>query len=371
MNERVTTGMLKQLIVKTTGMEPAFVNVFIDDMIGLIVETVSRGEDVRIEGLGTFRRVTVGAGQYTRIVFFADEQMKEGVNTPFAQFEPVVLKEGRLSEPNQTAFVNITEAEADASADVVIKEDTEMTKNSDAETGANRKSAEEAEAKKYQQEMAATEAPVEVSDGSGQLTQRVDEVIDNSVVEETGKTCTPSGCPASQNITSTRYGLWFVIVLLAISIIGTAIYFVVRVKESDKMPVQTEQPVSPESRTLPEKVVPDNSASTPPVINTVQVLPAPTASSAETNSQPAVSQFPKQVVLKRGERLTLLSLRYYGNKFFWVYIFEANRKRYPDPEAIPAGARLVIPDPNDYGIDSHSASSVEKAKQKAARILSY
>ncbi|MEG0949142.1 MAG: HU family DNA-binding protein [Bacteroidales bacterium] len=371
MNERITTGALKQLIVKATGMEPAFVNVFIDDMISLIIETVSKGEEVRIEGLGTFRRVTVGAGRYTRIVFFADDQMKDGVNTPFAQFEPVVLKEGRPSEPKETAFVNMTEAEAEASADVVIKEDTEMTKNSDAETGVNRKPAEEAEAKKYQQEMAATEAPVEVSDGNGQLTQRVDEVIDNSIAEETGKTCTPSGCPASQNITSTRYGLWFVIVLLAISIIGTAIYFVVRVKESDKMPVQTEQQVSPESKVLPEKALPDNSASTPPVNDTVQALPAPTASSKEADIEPAVSQFPKHVVLKKGERLTLLSLRYYGNKFFWVYIFEANKKRYPDPEAIPAGARLLIPDPNDYGINSQSASSVEKAKQKAARILSY
>lgn len=367
MNEQISTHELKQLVIRATGMEEAFVNVFMDEMLRLIIETVSTGEEVCIDGLGTFRKVTVGGGQYTRVVFFADDKMKEGVNAPFVQFEPVVLKEGLSIELKESPLVTITETEAIAPVQQLItKEDTEMAKNSDAD--AKRISAEESEAEQYQKEMAETEAPVEVSNGNGNLTQRVDEVIDDNIAAATGQTCTPTSCPASQNLTKGRYGLWFVIILLAVCIIGTAIYFVVHVKESEKMPVQTEQPASPVSQVLPNTTVLPDSASTLPAIEQVQETPAPVIV-AEKSADRSEEQFPKQVVLKRGERLTLLSLRYYGNKFFWIYIFEANKKQYPDPEAVPAGATLIIPDPTQYGIDAGNPTSVEEAKLKAARVL--
>lgn len=394
MNEVISTSRLKQLIAAACQSEPAFVNVFIDDMIRLIIETVMQGEDVVIDGLGTFRLVTIGGGSYTRIVYFADERMKSGVNAPFAQFEPVILKEGVVSaplqkesaaeEPNPQHLVNTTDAEAEASDDVVIKEESEMKKNPDPAAGDSRQAAEEAEAKKYREEMAEVESPVEVSDGNGDMTQRVDAVVDQAVADETGKSCTPSGCPASENLTSKRYGVWIVIILLAICIIGTLVYFVVRVDESKKGPTPTEQTAPPVGQITPEVAIPDDSTSTPPAVDMVQAQPAPTASTEENSAErpdslvevakkPASqnAQFPLQVTLKRGERLTLLALRYYGSKFFWVYIYEANKKRYPDPEEIPAGASLVIPSPETYGIDPDNPYSVEKAKEKAARILSY
>ena len=73
--------------------------------------------------------------------------------------------------------------------------------------------------------------------------------------------------------------------------------------------------------------------------------------------------------MEPGGRLTLLALKYYGNKIFWVYIFEANKEKYPNPEFIPAGALLTIPQPSEYGINNNDQKSLSKAAELSAKIL--
>lgn len=376
MNEMITTEELKQMIARMAQMEYAFVNVFLDDMIALIAETVAQGEEVHIEGLGTFRGVAKEAGQPPRIVFVVDEKMKEGVNTPFAQFEPVVLKEGTKIEPKELPSVNTSEVEADASTDVVIKEDTEMKQNPEPADDKRREAAEEAEDQQYREEMEAVNGPVEVSDGNGDLTQKVDQAVENVVSEETGEPCNSVDCAAAAPFASKHIAVTVIIILLALCIVATGVYFVFRIRQSSQMPPQEPAAIAPTSMVIeqPVKVFPEDSTSTTPELDSVQVMPAPTASIqpevVDSSSQPKI-QYPIHVVLKRGQRLTLLALRYYGSKFFWVYIYEANKQRYPDPENVPAGAKLIIPNPETYGIDADDAASIERAKQEASQILSY
>lgn len=49
-------------------------------------------------------------------------------------------------------------------------------------------------------------------------------------------------------------------------------------------------------------------------------------------------------VVKRGESLTAISDKYYGNFTGYVYIFEANRSALTSPEALAVGMELTIPD---------------------------
>lgn len=76
------------------------------------------------------------------------------------------------------------------------------------------------------------------------------------------------------------------------------------------------------------------------------------------------------VSIKQGDRLTLLSLHYYGHKFFWVYIYEYNKAYITDPNNIPIGTRLRIPNAKKYGIDRNDRSSIEKAIALQSEILS-
>jgi nucleoid DNA-binding protein/nucleoid-associated protein YgaU len=67
--------------------------------------------------------------------------------------------------------------------------------------------------------------------------------------------------------------------------------------------------------------------------------------------------------IKRGSRLTIMSRRYYGNKNFWVYIYEANRDHIPNPDDIPVGTLIKIPKLDPRLIDASNEHCIQKAKQ--------
>ena len=91
----------------------------------------------------------------------------------------------------------------------------------------------------------------------------------------------------------------------------------------------------------------------------------------ETVATEAVS--PKviaRVKIEPGSRLTLISLKYYGSKLFWVYLYEYNRAVITDPNNVPIGTVIEVPAPEMYGIDRRDRSSIEKAAARQTEILS-
>lgn len=109
---------------------------------------------------------------------------------------------------------------------------------------------------------------------------------------------------------------------------------------------------------------PDVSAST-------QQLPRPEKQPEKNQPEPAGQnpQWVDKVTIAPGDRLTLISLKYYGHKFFWVYIYEANKDVVKDPNNIPIGTVLKIPAPDIYGINSKSKASISKAAALQTKIL--
>jgi nucleoid DNA-binding protein len=74
--------------------------------------------------------------------------------------------------------------------------------------------------------------------------------------------------------------------------------------------------------------------------------------------------------MEQGSRLTLMALKYYGNKVFWVYIYEANKDKITDPNNIPVGTKIRIPKPDSSKINARDSECIEKAKSLQTRILS-
>jgi hypothetical protein len=73
--------------------------------------------------------------------------------------------------------------------------------------------------------------------------------------------------------------------------------------------------------------------------------------------------------MEQGGRLTLLALKYYGDKIFWVYIYDYNKAKIgANPDHIPVGKQILIPAKEVYGIDANSADSREKARLLQAEI---
>ncbi|MDR1644352.1 MAG: HU family DNA-binding protein [Tannerellaceae bacterium] len=75
------------------------------------------------------------------------------------------------------------------------------------------------------------------------------------------------------------------------------------------------------------------------------------------------------VRVERGDRLNLFALKYYGNKVFWVYIYQHNQSKLTDPDNIRPGLELVIPAASDYQIDAANPASVKKAFVLQSQIL--
>lgn len=73
-------------------------------------------------------------------------------------------------------------------------------------------------------------------------------------------------------------------------------------------------------------------------------------------------EFIDTVVLNEGSRLTWISLKQYGHKDYWVYIYEANRDIVKNPNSIKIGTKLRIPKLADELIDANNPETIEYAR---------
>ena len=96
-----------------------------------------------------------------------------------------------------------------------------------------------------------------------------------------------------------------------------------------------------------------------------------TTTGSKENATNKEKIIPKQITMQAGSSLTQIAMEYYGDKTFWVYIYEYNKSIIKDYNNVPKGTVLRLPLPSTYGINAKSKSSVDKAKQKQAQLLNW
>ncbi|MDR1723670.1 MAG: HU family DNA-binding protein [Tannerella sp.] len=92
------------------------------------------------------------------------------------------------------------------------------------------------------------------------------------------------------------------------------------------------------------------------------------------NTKPTTTEkktFPARVRMTAGSSLTQIALEYYGDKIFWVYLYEYNKARITNFNNIPVGTEIRIPDPKTYGINAKSKASIEKATLKQRQLMNW
>ena len=94
--------------------------------------------------------------------------------------------------------------------------------------------------------------------------------------------------------------------------------------------------------------------------DTLASTPAPTPPST-SKVQPTSCEETEVVRIQAGDRLTRFSLRKYGHKAFWVYIYQENRGKLNDPDNIPVGITITLPPASKYQINAQDTNSVNKA----------
>lgn len=75
--------------------------------------------------------------------------------------------------------------------------------------------------------------------------------------------------------------------------------------------------------------------------------------------------------IKPGTNLYRMSRKHYGSDKFWVYIYEENKAKYPNPNTIPVGAVLHIPQLEKYGAKAADPASIATAKKKQGEIFNH
>ena len=381
MNNRLAIQDLAGLLAEYTGKDKNSSERFLREFIAVVSEGVYTDKLVKVKGLGTFKiipvekreSIHVNTGErfvipeHYKFSFLPDKELRELVNKPFSFFETTELRENVdftdmdvvLDEPN------IKETE-DESIEEMIPEEKHLPEEEPvvfSEEGSAVPPeedpvvfSEEEPAGQPEDEGMDTLEPVvdERSDSSGP--DSPSEEVETGLDAERKKPRTKRIAVVSMFV--------FLLMLFNIGLYLNRTYFF----EKEKEPLRIDT-VFPKGETVATEAVPDTT-----IVfaneDSSQTVGETTVENPEVEPEATSPKVIARVKIEPGSRLTLISLKYYGSKLFWVYLYEYNRAVITDPNNVPIGTVIEVPAPEMYGIDRHDRSSIEKAAARQTEILS-
>lgn len=131
MNKKIAFPELVELIADTTNSSKRLSELFLKELFGTISQALIDGESVKVKSLGTFKltkvsvrkSVDVNTGEeieipsHNKLTFIPDKNLAEAINTPFSQFETIVLSDEVTNE--ELAAVEQEDSEPVAEAEPI------------------------------------------------------------------------------------------------------------------------------------------------------------------------------------------------------------------------------------------------------------
>lgn len=314
MNSRLTLQDLAGLLADYTGKDKKATERFLKDFIAVVSQGVYTDKIVKVKGLGTFKIISV------------DKRESVHVNTGERFVIPEHYKFSFLPDKELKGLVN---------KPFSFFETTELNENVDF-----------------------SDLSESIDDGKEVETE--DESVEELVPDEEIPVATTTNHP--QATSSSVKTVLMVCTLLVV--IAICLYLYVTSGKGTDMRLPEALPAAIEA------VVPEDS-----LVAQADSVSLPTdTTSLFTETEEKISANDStnvigRTTIKLGDRLTLIALEYYGNKIFWVYLYEFNKSKITDPNNVPIGTELEIPAADLYGIDAKSRLSLEKASLKQADIL--
>ncbi len=424
--DKLTLASLRKALALKAGCTEEVAGTFLTHLFPAIVAGLKEDKQVRINGLGTFKlqwneprkSVNIRTGEsiviegYNKVVFTPETSLKEQVNEPFAHLEAVVI--------DGSAAADTAPQDTKPAIDPMQKfsEQAEEIKDLLAELGGF-----EEEAAPAVEETVVTEEVVEiVTEETLAEESVVEEVVEETVEEETVVTTdTPAEetteaieeQPATETVVETEettaekptteehvftpkekrpFNAWLValitIAIFAVLLVGAFFFLqhkIVSWADSLLEKTQTTEVVVDETteeaadvEAIAEEAVEEEVTSEEEVVteeNHIEEIVTEEAAVEELAAAPVdettyeFTEFIGNEKLTQGSRLTWLSRKYYGAPDFWVYIYEANKEKIPNPNDIPVGTTIHIPQlPADW-IDTHNEESMQRARALHNKIL--
>ena len=381
MNNRLTIQDLAGLLAEYTGKDKNSSEHFLREFIAVVSEGVYTDKLVKVKGLGTFKiipvekreSIHVNTGErfvipgHYKFSFLPDKELRELVNKPFSFFETTELGENVDFTDMDVVpdELEIKEAE-DESVEEVMPEENHLSEEEPVV------SSEEDSVVPSKEELVvpSEEEPAGQPEDEGMDTLEpvVDERSDSSGPDspieevETGPDAERKK-PRTKRIAVVSMFV-FLLMLFNIGLYLNRTYFF----EKEKEPLRIDT-VFPKGETVATEAVPDTT-----IVfaneDSSQTVGETTVENPEVEPEAVSPKVIARVKIEPGSRLTLISLKYYGSKLFWVYLYEYNRAVITDPNNVPIGTVIEVPAPEMYGIDRRDRSSIEKAAARQTEILS-
>ena len=403
MDKKFTIEDIAAMLAEKTGEETAAVETFLKELIAVINEGVIRDQSVKVKGIGTFKivlvkereSVSVSTGEriiippHHKLSFIPEKTLKELINKPFASFEAIETVGEDSGLMNYTLSENAREDESDNEPENETKVEEAIVYQEPPRPLSDREIIEQMQ----EENLVSTPPPLRSSESQPPPPPHRHERKAKRIRKRKSKR------------SSTKLLLAILFCLLFILIGGGCWYFFFYNKSMDEfyterfnnripeasissLPADSvlsnqepeESPAALDSTTNVqveieiEKIdttkteVPAQIAtpvSEPTVSRTVpRTAPPPPTTTNNTNNVLA------RVTMESGQRLTLISEKYYGLKVFWVYIYEYNKAKIgSNPDRIPIGMEILVPAKEIYEIDATSTASVERATALQRRIM--
>lgn len=369
MNNRLSIQDLALILSEQTGKSTEEALRFLQEFIAVVSEGVYNDKLVKVKGLGTFKiirveeraSVSVNSGErfvipsHYKFTFTPDKELKELVNKPFSLFDTVELNEEvDFSDVDVSAETSGAEEAADDSSEEILpdgipEQAIETPQTPEPEVKPEPAVEEEAAP---QEEAKAEPKPAEpVSSVSGYKEYR-----------------------RKRRRSASRKLLFPIACLFVVIVLG--VVYIVCLSGRTTVNKNWEPPMAEVGNPTPEvgmnPVSADSTGVTPPdsaSLATDSVVAEPPVVEENQPEETPKSDILALVTIKAGDRLASFAKQYYGHKFFWVYIYQYNQDIISDPNNIPIGTELRIPDPGLYGIDATDRSSIDKAAALQSQIL--
>lgn len=390
MNNTVTFSQLITRLAKVAGTDTNTSRLYLRSFFALIEETLAKGEDVTIDGIGTFRRHSTddAFAPDSGISFIPDKTLADEINAPFAVFEPVELADGvdfsgldtpapvpaeeTLPDPEPT-HIPVSEATHEAAPEpeaaatpepvrvqepVAIVEEEEIQKEETREEDIRQEEVSVTPtprpAPQPRRPQWPEEAEKEPEETASEPEQAEDEAHDEYYEEEESE--------RPKTLRWVIYGALGVIAVAAVAYFAAVVVQPIPTFGDDEEEAAAADSVA----TVVEEIEVEEASAAPAPGQTEpqseETRPTETAAQPKTEapSAPAADAKKQEVydTIKPGYFMAQMARKHYGKAPFWVYIYEANTDVIRNPNRLSNGTRLRIPDKSTFP----GATDAEKLK---------
>lgn len=405
MNNRLSIQDLALILSEQTGKSTEEALRFLQEFIAVVSEGVYNDKLVKVKGLGTFKiirveeraSVSVNSGErfvipsHYKFTFTPDKELKELVNKPFSLFDTVELNEEvDFSDVDVSAETSGAEEAADDSSEEILPDgipEQAIEAPQTPEPEVKPEPAVEGETAPQEEAKAESESEVETETMPEPEVEAEPEpkIEAETTPQEEAKAEPKPAEPVSsvsgykeyrrkRRRSASRKLLFPIACLFVVIVLG--VVYIVCLSGRTTVNKNWEPPMAEVGNPTPEvgmnPVSADSTGVTPPdsaSLATDSVVAEPPVVEENQPEETPKSDILALVTIKAGDRLASFAKQYYGHKFFWVYIYQYNQDIISDPNNIPIGTELRIPDPGLYGIDATDRSSIDKAAALQSQIL--